>query len=324
MLNLVDVMIFTETVERGVDAFEKLQDIEIDARIDKEILMQLLIRECGALTPMYYEREAFWYNHKCWFKLNKEVIRRLIDTTEYEYDPLENYDWNERIKDNGSLDRNTSGSSDSRASGSSDSNSDRTENGTTAEAIHGTVKNSGTDTTSTTGNRTIEGSEGSTGSSNRTLDSKRTDDLETESKTSAYNENLYQPESLVTNTGTVDNHETETISENKHSDRDSTETNTNKEDLKHGKIVTNDESTNGNETKTSNNKTTATDSNEEHGTTTGKQTDKTENNREREVLGATGLFTKQKLIKEQREVEQFNVYEWIISKYKRECFYLVY
>lgn len=347
----MDVLIFTEATEH-VDAFIKLQNVVLDERIDKRILMMNLLKECGALTPMFYERDAFWINHKLWFETNNPQIKELVDTTEYEYDPLENYDWSEITHETGSLDRLTTGTSDTDTSGSRDITRNRETTGTldstttdsgkdtttTTGTVDTTTANSGSDKTTTSGTERHDGSGSSSGQTNRTLDSTRTDDLTTETKTSAYNEKLYQPESLVTNTGTVNTKETEGTTENENTSNTEDVTKNGSETLQHGKKVTVDSDTkevedvaygktvkydedsgeNVEET------TKETSKGTEDVSTTGTQKDATIGDGKKEVLGATGVYTKQNLIEQQRNVVQFNIINWIVRKYKRDNMYCVY
>lgn len=42
------------------------------------------------------------------------------------------------------------------------------------------------------------------------------------------------------------------------------------------------------------------------------------------IRGLNGLFTTQQLIKQEREVSEFNVYQWIVNKYMEELFICVF
>ena len=42
------------------------------------------------------------------------------------------------------------------------------------------------------------------------------------------------------------------------------------------------------------------------------------------IRGLNGLFTTQQLIKQEREVAEFNVYQWIVNKYMEELFICVF
>lgn len=315
-MNIIDVMMFTETVYRDVDAFEKLQDVVLDERLDKRLLMMHLLKICGALTPIYTELEAFWFNHKIWFELHKDEITRMTDTVFIKYDPLENYDWTEEEKINVDYDSNIDVGTTESGTNSSKLTRDTQDNGTSKL----TTTHSGSDVTTHSGDGSTTTTGGTSGSINRTLDNKRTDDLTTEVKTSAYNEVLYQPESLTTNTGTVDTHEVETTGSTE-SNNSTVEENRNfKDELKHGEKVIEDGETH--DTGHQSDETSGEESRQ--GSEKRTQDDETETKRHREVLGATGLYTKQRMLKEEREIAEFGIEEWIVNKYKRDNCYLVY
>ena len=42
------------------------------------------------------------------------------------------------------------------------------------------------------------------------------------------------------------------------------------------------------------------------------------------IRGLNGLFTTQQLIKQEREIAEFNVYQWIVNKYMEELFICVF
>ena len=42
------------------------------------------------------------------------------------------------------------------------------------------------------------------------------------------------------------------------------------------------------------------------------------------IRGLNGLFTTQQLIKQEREIDEFNVYQWIVNKYMEELFICVF
>lgn len=73
------------------------EDIELDSRLDKEVLAGVLLDECGAMTSIYNVTSTFKYFSNLFFKKYKWNIKKLVDTLEAEYDPLKNrsLEWTE-------------------------------------------------------------------------------------------------------------------------------------------------------------------------------------------------------------------------------------
>lgn len=195
---------------------EMLKQGEFDSRIDMDILIGKIVQVCGAMTPVYNTTDSYTYFHKLFFKTWGVQIKKLFDTMDYEYEPLENYRRVEDLKSDTS--ENTSGNENGN-----DSSSSNSQNSSTVE-----------------------------------------------NKTSAYNESLYQPESQETEQGNSSG------------------------------------STNG--------------QNHKDYTREKKSGVKEDNT----IRGLNGLFTTQQLIKQEREIAEFNVYQWIVNKYMEELFICVF
>ena len=73
------------------------EDIELDNRLDKEVLAGVLLDECGAMTSIYNVTSTFKYFSNLFFKKYKWNIKKLVDTLEFQYDPLKNrsLEWTE-------------------------------------------------------------------------------------------------------------------------------------------------------------------------------------------------------------------------------------
>lgn len=98
-MTLLDI-IETYNYTNGKDEYDMesfFADIELDSRLDKSVLIGTLIDECGALTCLYNTTGTFKYFSNLFFKRYKENIKELIDTMEFEYDPLKNVnlEWTE-------------------------------------------------------------------------------------------------------------------------------------------------------------------------------------------------------------------------------------
>lgn len=78
-----------------IDAF--FADIDIDERLDKDILINSLLDECGAMNAIYTTTGVFKRFSDNFFKKYKWNIGKLLDTLELKYDPLanNNLEWTE-------------------------------------------------------------------------------------------------------------------------------------------------------------------------------------------------------------------------------------
>lgn len=66
------------------------EDIVLDSRVDKEVLVGALLDECGAMRCLYETTATFKYFSDNFFKKYAKNIEKMWDTLEYEYDPLVN------------------------------------------------------------------------------------------------------------------------------------------------------------------------------------------------------------------------------------------
>lgn len=74
-----------------------LEDAPIDNRLNKEQLKMSILRRCGTLLPLYTNSELMKAMVFNFFYEKEKVIGKLIDTTEFEYNPIDNYDRTEVI-----------------------------------------------------------------------------------------------------------------------------------------------------------------------------------------------------------------------------------
>ena len=72
-------------------------DADIDERLDKEELKMAILERCGTLLPVYTRSEMFKSFSDSFFKRRKNIITKLIDTTEFDYNPIDNYDRTEEV-----------------------------------------------------------------------------------------------------------------------------------------------------------------------------------------------------------------------------------
>lgn len=67
-------------------------DILLDTRVDKDTLLLAIFDATMGEDVLYNDTAAFKMFSDNWFKRNYNVIKELLDTQEYEYNPIENYD----------------------------------------------------------------------------------------------------------------------------------------------------------------------------------------------------------------------------------------
>lgn len=72
-------------------------DAEIDSRLDKEEIKMAILERCGTLLPLYTHSDMFKAFSDSFFKQRKDIITKLIDSTKFEYNPIDNYDRTEEV-----------------------------------------------------------------------------------------------------------------------------------------------------------------------------------------------------------------------------------
>lgn len=72
-------------------------DAEIDSRLDKEEIKMAILERCGTLFPLYTHSDMFKSFSDSFFKQRKDIITKLIDSTKFEYNPIDNYDRTEEV-----------------------------------------------------------------------------------------------------------------------------------------------------------------------------------------------------------------------------------
>ena len=72
-------------------------DADIDDRLDKEQIKMSILERCGTLFPLYTHSEMFKTFSDSFFKQRKDIITKLIDSTKFEYNPIDNYDKTEEV-----------------------------------------------------------------------------------------------------------------------------------------------------------------------------------------------------------------------------------
>lgn len=72
-------------------------DADIDARLDKEEVKMAILNRCGTLLPVYTDTRMFKIFSDSFFKQRKEIVKKLVDTLELEYNPIDNYRREEQV-----------------------------------------------------------------------------------------------------------------------------------------------------------------------------------------------------------------------------------
>ena len=72
-------------------------DADIDNRLNKDEIKMAILERCGTLLPLYTNTEMFKSFSDSFFKQRKNIISKLIDTTEFDYNPIANYDSTEEV-----------------------------------------------------------------------------------------------------------------------------------------------------------------------------------------------------------------------------------
>lgn len=82
------------------------KDIELDSRLDKSTLAGVLLDECGAMRCIYETTASFKYFSDLFFKKYAWNITKLVNSLNFEYDPLKNknMEWTETTQIEQNLD----------------------------------------------------------------------------------------------------------------------------------------------------------------------------------------------------------------------------
>ncbi len=178
-------------------------DIDIDSRIDKSVMCGVILDRCGAMRCIYETTATFKYFSDNFFKKYKWNIGKMLDTLDFEYNPLTNYkkNWTETSDIHQNLDT-TEGIEDSR---------------TTQNTGTQSTTDTGTQTTADTGTQTTE----DTGTQRNEYNN------EEENTISAMNSSDYEPDNKKESNG--DNTRTDNLNSTRTDNLNSTRTDNLKE-----------------------------------------------------------------------------------------------
>lgn len=292
-MTLLDIIEFYNMKnDKPVDDIGSLyEDIELDERVDKDVLIGELLEECGAMRCIYETTATFKYFSDLFFKKYKWNISKLCDTLELKYDPLVNKvtDWTE-VTD---IDQNL------------DTDEDVNENRTKDNTGNQVVSDRGTQTNVDTGTQTVNDSGTQTINNTGTQKNEYSDNEE--NTVSAMNSSNYEPDRSTETTG--ENERTDNLQSQRtdalQSQRSDNLTKTRTDNLDQTRTDNLTETIEGVKTRDKN-ETLAWDETDTH-------TEKGISN-----------ITFQELIEKERKVAEFSIYKWISRKYAKELFLLVY
>ena len=312
--------------------------MQIPSALDKPTLVDNLLAETAELEVLYPNPVVFKNLVGVWSAKQLDIWNRLYATTQYEYNPIENYNRYETGSDSGTgrtthsgtdttTETTTHGGTDGRTEAITTGGKDtldmsRREGGT--EGKTGTIgmEQGGTETENTTSSVELGGQDQTVGA-----DTKGHWIAGFDSQPSGQNDGLVkqtrdQDDATTTTTygKTEDGTGNKTTTFGKTEDTDSSET------ITFGKTETNkDETTYGRTENVQETKTYGETIGKTGGLTHGEQVATTnEGEHELHAHGNIGVTTTQKLIQEQREIDLFNLYDIIIEDFKMRFCILVY
>ena len=281
------------------------QYLQVPEGVVKDDCVASILLESSDFPVIIPNFDQLKYSIGLWSRHRLPIWEHLKATTEYEYNPIENYDRRETE----SYTRKREGSGSIKGDGGADTMTYDTVNantGNTTNSGSDTVRDSGTDTTTRDGTDSRERTETDTLS-------KTGSDTTTEG-VSAFNESGYKDHTRTV--ASYDSGNTNGIEESESIDRDETIT------LAHGKTETTTHGaivdTTGRETKTGTE--TRTDLSGKNTTEEASETFTAE----RYLHGNIGVTTTQEMIKQEREIVNFDIVDIIVKEYINEFCIMVY
>ena len=284
--------------------------MQIPSALDKPTLVDNLLAETAELEVLYPNPVVFKNLVGVWSAKQLDIWNRLYATTQYEYNPIENYNRYETGSDSGTGRTTHSGTDTTTETTTHGGTDGRTESISTGgkDTLDMTRRDGGTETENTTSSVELGGQDEVTGN-----DVKGHWIAGFDSQPSGQNDGLVKQ--------TRDEDDAHTLTE-----YGKTEDGTGSKTTTFGKTETNkDETTYGRTENVQETKTYGETVNKSGGLTHGEQIATTnEGEHELHAHGNIGVTTTQKLIREQREIDLFNLYDIIIEDFKMRFCILVY
>lgn len=275
-------------------------ELVLPPALNRDRLIQQILIKTASNEILYPDYDVFKAAIGIWSANNTPIWQKLLDTTEYEYNPIHNYDrteertWTEERKETEGIT-----AKDTHALDQTDNTVDA---GTQLVTGHATNELEGKETGSLTGSHTSH----TTGTTDDVTNST------TEEQVSAYNSSGYQPSTKSTSNT---DYNSSVEGDVKNSDTESTTKNTNN--------TTHEDSTQDTDHRTTVDLTRDVDETTDRTSdrTTDEGTSHTESVR---AYGNIGVTTTQQMIQQEREIVQFNIYDFIVDDFRREFCILVY
>ena len=348
-VTLIDLIeIYNFNTGRDLDDMGAIfADIELDKRLDKNILIGSIIDECGAMRAIYDTTPTFKYFSDNFFKKYKWNIGKLVDTLEAKYDPLinKNLQWTETTdisqdllteegREEGRTKNNTGTqtTNDTGTQTTEDTGTQTTENTGTQ-----TTKDTGTQTTNETGTQTINETgtqttnETGTQTTNETGTQTNVFDEDQVNTISAMNSSTYEPDNMretdSTNTRTdnLQNQRTDNLQnqrtdnlQNQRTDNLESERTDNLESQRTDNLQS--ERTDNLQSLRTDNLTETIESSIDRNKNENLTWDETDKHIESGIIN----ISYQELLEKERKIAQFSIYNWITKKYAKELFLLIY
>lgn len=284
--------------------------MQIPEALDKDTLVDNLLAETAELEVLYPNPVVFKNLVGVWSAKQIDIWNRLYATTQYDYNPIENYNRYETGSDSGTGRTTHSGTDTTTETTTHGGTDGRTEATTTGgkDTLDMTRRDGGTETENTTSSVEQGGQDQTVGT-----DTKGHWVAGFDSQPSG------QDDGLVKQTRDQDDATTTT-------EYGKTEDGTGSKTTTFGKTETNkDETTYGRTENVQETKTYGETIGKTGGLTHGEQVATTnEGEHELHAHGNIGVTTTQKLIREQRDIDLFNLYDIIIEDFKMRFCILVY
>lgn len=283
--------------------------MEIPAALDRETLIQNLLAETAELEILYPKPVVFKNLVAVWSRKQIDIWNRLYETTQYEYNPIENYDRMETGTTDGTGRTTHSGTDTTGETTTHGGTDSRTENMKTggADTVTENVQQGGREGETTTGKITSQGN------TTETMN----------------DEKGHWQAGYNANTGTDDG----LVKQSKDIDEATTETNTEKTDNSNGSKTTTFGKTEAKTLETEYGKSEQVAESMNYGQTINRQetlahgeTVETENGGSHTLRahGNIGVTTTQEMIQQQRRIELFNMYDIIIEDFKMRFCIMIY
>ena len=314
-------------------------DIELDARLDKDIVIGSILDECGAMRAIYDTTPTFKYFSDNFFKKYKWNIGKLVDTLEAKYDPLINksLEWTETTdiaqdllteegREEGRTKNNT-GTQTTNDTGTQTTEDTGTQ--TTANTGTQTTENTGTQTTENTGTQTTKDTgtqtTNETGTQTNVLDEDQVNTISAMNSSTYEPDNMRETDSTNTRTDNLQNQRTDNLEsertdnlESQRTDNLQSERTDNLQSQRTDNLQS--ERTDNLQSQRTDNLTETIESSIDRNKNENLTWDETD----KHIENGTVNITYQELLEKERKIAQFSIYNWITKKYAKELFLLVY